>query len=193
MKEENFTPEQSFETIAAVIREAKAQFEEDGIIYVGWGILTAFAAFAQYYLLHNGFADINYYPYFLMPLGAIASGVYSARKESKGRKTHLSRIISATWVSVSITVMILGFVLAAKLGAVLMPMILIVLSIGVMVSGAAVNSNVLLFSGILMNLLGFFTFTFPIEQQPLLMGIASVACILVPGILLMRNHKKNNV
>ena len=193
MKEENFSPEQGFETIASVIREAKAQFEEDGIIYVGWGILTAFAAFAQYYLLHNGQIDINYYPYFLMPLGAIASAIYSIRKEKKGRKTHLSKIITSVWVSVSISVMILGFLLAQTLGASLMPLILILLSIGIMVSGVTIKSNILLIPGVIMNLIGFYAFTWQIQEQPLLMGIASILCVLIPGILLMRNHKKNNV
>ena len=193
MKEENFTPEQGFETIASVIREAKAQFEEDGIVYVGWGILAAFAGFAQYYLIHNGFAHINYYPYFLMPIGGIATAVYSTMKERKGRKTHLSRIIGATWAPISISVMVLGFVLGAKLGASLMPLILILLSFGLMTSGAAVKSDILLYSGVLMNLIGFYSFSLDYSQQPLLMGITSVVCILIPGVLLMRNHKKSNV
>ena len=193
MKEEKFSPEEGFETIASVIREAKAQFEEDGIIYVGWGILVAAAAFSQYYLLHNGYEEINYYPYFLMPIGAIASTVYGAKRTKQGKRSHLARIISATWVSVSISVMILGFLLAKFLGAGLMPLILILLSIGIMVSGATVKSNILLISGVIMNLLGFFGFTLEISQQPLLMGIGSILCVLIPGILLMRNHKRNNV
>ena len=193
MKEQEFSPEEGFETIASVIREAKAQFEEDGIIYVGWGLLTAIAAFSQYYLIHNGHLEINYYPYFLMPIGAIATAIYSARKEKKGKKTHLSRIIGATWAPISISVMVLGFVLGAKLGTVLIPIILLLLSIGLMVSGATIKSDILLYSGVFMNLIGFFSFSLDYTQQPLTMGIASILCVLIPGILLMRNHKQNNV
>ena len=192
MKEENFTPEQGFETITNVIREAKARFEEDGVIYVMWGILTSFAAFAQYWLLHNGYESINYYPYFLMPIGAIVSAIYSKRKE-KGKQTHLGRIISAVWVAASINIMILGFLFAQTLGPVLMPIILILLSIALMISGAIVKSNILLISGILMDLIGIYSFTWDLSEQPLLMGIACVLCVLIPGILLMRNHKKSNV
>jgi len=193
MNEQQFTPEQGFETIASVIREAKAQFEEDGLVYVCWGILTAAAAFAQYYLLHNGYESINYYPYFLMPLGAIASTIYGIRKEKKGKKTHLGKIIGATWVSVSISIMVCGFMAAPILTSSLLPVILILMSIGLMVSGATINSNILLYSGILANLIGFYAFTWPSTEQPLLMGIASIVCVLVPGLYLMKKHKKNNV
>ena len=44
-----------------------------------------------------------------------------------------------------------------------------------------------------MNLIGFYSFSLDYSQQPLLMGITSVVCILIPGVLLMRNHKKSNV
>jgi len=83
--------------------------------------------------------------------------------------------------------------MGGELGDNLIPLILILLSIGVMISGATINSNILLYSGILMNFIGFYSFVVDYSQQPLLMGIASIVCFLIPGVLLMRNHKKNNV
>jgi len=93
MKEEHFTPEQGFETITSVIREAKAQFEEDGIVYVAWGLLAAIASFTQYYLIHNGHAHISYYPYFMMPVGGVLTAIYYAMK---GKKRE--RISVASWL-----------------------------------------------------------------------------------------------
>jgi len=192
MKEEHFTPEQGFETITSVIREAKAQFEEDGIVYVAWGLLAAIASFTQYYLIHNGHAHISYYPYFMMPVGGVLTAIYYAMKGNKAR-THLSRIMAATWAPLSISIIVIAFAMGGELGDNLIPLILILLSIGVMISGATINSNILLYSGILMNFIGFYSFVVDYSQQPLLMGIASIVCFLAPGVLLMRNHKKNNV
>ena len=192
MKEEHFTPEQGFETITSVIREAKAQFEEEGIVYVAWGLLAAIASFTQYYLIYYGYAHISYYPYFMMPVGGILTAIYFAMKGKKGR-THLSRIIAATWAPLSISIIVIAFTMGAELGDNLIPLILILLSIGLMTSGATIGSNILLYSGILMNFIGFYSFVVDYSQQPLLMGIASIVCFLIPGVLLMRNHKKNNV
>jgi len=110
MNQEEFTPEQSFQTISAIINEAKSKFEEDGSIYMFWGLAVGIAAFVQYYLISIGRPEISYYPYFLMPLGSIITFIYYFRKgRSKHQRTHLSRVLMVTWIAVGLNILAIAF------------------------------------------------------------------------------------
>lgn len=190
MTEDQFTPEQSFKLISSIINEAKVKFQENGVVYVVWGLLVAFAAFTQYYLIQIGRSEISYYPYFLMPLGGLFSWFYYARRGNKGQKqSHLSKTVSASWIAIGVNVLILGFVFAMPLGKSLIPMILILIGIGITISSVILQIKLLMFSGMLMNLIGLLGFLVGYEEQPLLMGIANLLCVFLPGLILMIRYK----
>jgi hypothetical protein len=190
MEEKELTPDESFALIASIISEAKLKFEENGLIYVMWGILVSIAAFSQYYLLQNGYEEVNYYPYFLMPLGGIFSFFYYGRKKQTNKSNgHLAKVISTSWITIGLNVLILGFLFGASLGASLIPMILILIGIGITIAGIILQYRLLFLAGITMNIIGLAGFSVDYIQQPLLLGIANLLCVLLPGILLMRRHK----
>lgn len=191
MKTNQLTPEQSLELITQVIQEAKSKFEENGVIYVFWGVLIAIASFGQYYLLSNGHQSINYYPYALMPLGAIITWIYVYKKEDKHTKPNqVSRIVGYLWTAVSLNLLIVGCFMGAYLKVNLIPILLILMGIGIWVSGGAIRSKVLMASGVLINIAAFICFQIDWLYQPLLMGILAIFAILIPGIILMNAHKK---
>ena len=72
----------------------------------------------------------------------------------------------------------------------LIPIILILLSVGIFISAIAIKSRLLLFSGILINLSAFACFSIEPIYRPLLMGIVSIIAVMIPGIILMIQHKK---
>ncbi len=194
MKTEKLTPEKSFELISQVITQARNKFEENGFIYIFWGVLIAISSISQFILLKKEYYDISWYPYLLMPVGSIYSGFYFSKKQKKGKQNQISMIISALWIVLSINIMIFGFIFGAILKDSLIPIILILLSIGVMVSGTSIKSKLLLFSGIIINISAFLCFKLDWIYHPLLMGIVSIVTILIPGIILMLQHKrKENV
>jgi len=194
MKTDELSPEKSLELITQVINEARSKFEENGFIYMFWGALNAIASISQFVLLKNEYYDINWYPYLLMPIGAIYTGFYFSKKQGKSRQNQISKIISALWIVLSINIMILGFIFGATLKESLIPVILILLSVGVIVSGISIKSRLLLYSGILINISAFISFKLDWIYHPLLMGIVSIIALLIPGILLMlKYNKKGNV
>ncbi|MCF6298160.1 MAG: hypothetical protein L3J08_09305 [Flavobacteriaceae bacterium] len=190
MKIEELSPEKSFELITQVINEARSKFEENGFIYMFWGALIAIASISQFILLKNEHYDISWYPYFLMPIGSIYTSFYYSKKQTKSRENQVSKIISALWIVLSINIMILGFIFAAILKENLIPVILILLSVGVIVSGISIKSRLLIYSGIFISLSAFICFKLDWIHHPLLMGIVSIVAFLIPGILLMIKHKK---
>jgi len=194
METNKLSPEKSLELITQVITQARNKFEENGFIYMFWGALIAITSISQFVLLKNEYYNISWYPYLLMPIGAIYSTIYFLKKKGKSKQNMISKMVSALWIVLSINMMILGFLFANNLKENLIPIILILLSIGTIVSGTSIKSKLLLYSGIFIGLSAFLGFYFEWIYQPLLMGIVSIITILIPGIILMVQHKrKENV
>ncbi len=189
MEDQNLTPEKSFALINQVINEAKTRFEENGFIYAFWGLLGTVAALGQFILLKNGYYSINYYPYFVMPLGAIYTGYYFYKKGHAGQN-QISRMVSFSWAAVVLNVFILGFLLPGILKQHLIPVILILVGIGTIVSAGAIKNRLILYSGVIINIAGLACFGLEWIYQPLLLGIVFAIAILIPGIILMVEHKK---
>ncbi|OQX97432.1 MAG: hypothetical protein B6I20_12645 [Bacteroidetes bacterium 4572_117] len=189
MEPDKISPEKSFELITQVITQARNRFEENGFIYIFWGILIPITSISQFILLKNEYHDINWYPYFLIPIGGIFTGYYFSKKE-KNKHNQISKIVSFTWIVLSLNMMIMGFLFAPALKENLSPIILILLSLGIIVSGASIQSRLLLFSGIFINISAFLCFYLEWIYHPLLMGIVSIIAVLIPGIILMVQHKR---
>jgi len=195
MENDNFSPQQSFDLISQVIQDAKSKFEEDGVIYTMWGVLLAFASGTQYYLLTNGYESINYYPYFLMPIGAGISFWYYASKAKKttGGRNQIAKVISSVWTIVTINFLILGFGLAAKLGIFLIPTILLLMGVALTTSGVGINSKLLQFAGIFTNVSAIICYFLEWQYHPLVTTLVALVAVLIPGLVLMNRHKKKNV
>jgi len=190
METDKLSPEKSLELITQVITQARNKFEENGFIYMFWGALITIASISQFVLLKNEYYTISWYPYLLMPIGAIYSTIYFSKKKRKNKQNLISKIVSTLWIVLSINMMFLGFLFANHLKENLIPIILILLSVGTIVSGISIKSKLLLYSGIFIGLLAFLGFYLERIYHPLLMGIISIVAILIPGIILMVQHKK---
>lgn len=190
METDKLSPEKSLELITQVITQARNKFAENGFIYMFWGALIAITSISQFVLLKNEYYDINYYPYFLMPIGGIFTGYYFSKKK-KNKHNQISKIVSSTWIVLSLNMLILGFLFAPALKESLTPIILILLSLGIIVSGVSIKSRLLLFSGVFINISALLCFKIDWIYHPLLMGIVSIVAILIPGIILMFQHKRN--
>jgi hypothetical protein len=71
---------------------------------------------------------------------------------------------------------------------------LILLSVGIIVSGTSLKSKILVYSGMFIGISAFSGYYLEWIIQPLLMGVVSIITILIPGIILMVQHKrKENV
>ena len=189
MKNDSLSPEKSFELITQVINEAKTKFEENGFIYVLWGALIAIATLSQFILLKNEYFSINYYPYFIMPIGAIFTAYYFFNRD-KGKQNQISKIVSVAWIILSLNLMVLGFAYAVVLKQNLMPIMLILQGIGMAMSGGAIKSKLIFYAGIAVNISGFISFSLDWIHQPLLAGIISIIAIFIPGIILLVKHNK---
>ncbi|MEL6811628.1 MAG: hypothetical protein AAFP76_09860, partial [Bacteroidota bacterium] len=81
MQSKKFNAQESLELISQIIEEAKSRFEENGFIYLFWGVLIGVAAFSQYALIQNKMYLSSWYPYLLVPFGVLFSVFYYRRKK----------------------------------------------------------------------------------------------------------------
>lgn len=195
MESNNFTPEESLLIISKTIRETKKRFEENGHLIIFWGILMFIVSLSQFIFLQLELYEVNWYPNFLYPLGAIYTAFY-ARKTYKKKnipKTITGNIIGALGWILGINLMILGFLFFDKLGQAIVPVFLILLSLFVFISGIASKFKPLIIGGILLNIIGLSTFYFEWQYHTLIMSIGAVLALIIPGFLLNKDYKKENV
>ncbi|MGD1946668.1 MAG: hypothetical protein ACFB0A_10525 [Croceivirga sp.] len=192
MDTEKLSPKESIALIGQMIEEAKARFTENGFIYVFWGLLISLIALIQFILLYNEFYAINWYPYLAVPFGMVFTGLYYRKRAKKRSANQFSTLIGNIWIALAINKMILGFFFAPVLGENLSPVILILLAVGILVSGTVLKSNVLILSSVLINIAGIICFKVNWLYQPLVLSAASFIAVMLPGVYLFMQSKNQN-
>lgn len=193
MQNKDLTPKESFEVINEVISGAKARMNENGFIYLFWGWLISICALAQFVLLQTDYANINYYPYLLVIPGAIYTAVHEARKHrSEGSPNYTSNIMAAIWIVAGVNMTIVGFLFSPVLKSSPVPLILIILALATIASGAALKFKPLIWGGILCNAAGIAAIFVAYAYHPLLVILAIIAADLVPGYILRNKFRKSH-
>lgn len=189
METDKLNPIQSLEVIMEAIGDARSKLEEDGFIYIFWGLLIGIASFGQFILLRTGHYEISYFPYFLTILGGAYSFFHYRKKDASGHKNHLSRVIMSLWIMLFLNMTILGFAFAPMLGKNLLPIMLILSGIGMGLSGVIIKKPLLLYAGIFLNLAGIASIMIPWNYQPLALCIGSLVGVFLPGLLIKLRKK----
>ena len=192
MKTTNFSPDESFEIIESVIKQAKTRFEENGFAFILWGIIVPIYCFSQAYLIAIGKGAISWYPYLIMPLVSMISIIYYVKKKNF-KQNPLKLVSSRLWLFTGVNIMIIAFGFNSYLESNLTSIILLLMGIATAVAGSFIRSSLLLYCGIMLNLSAYIAFFIPWKNQALFMGIIAILTFLIPGILLRIKHKKNNV
>jgi hypothetical protein len=194
--EEKMTAEESLLLISKTIEETKQRFQENGHILLLWGIIT-FTVFASQYIfsisgLYKKFDII--WTTILFPLGAIYTFIYIRKNENRNLpKTIITRLLETMGWTLGANLMILGLGFSQQLGTAHAPIFIILLALMIIITGAAIKFKPLFIGGVLMNLVGFGTFLIDRNYHGFSMMLASVVGLIIPGILLNKARRKENV
>lgn len=194
MENKNLTPEESLQLITKTINEAKERFSENGFAFIFWGIIISLATLGHFFLIRYELYNFIGFVYLIMPVGFIVSFFYYFKKRKERKvKNIVSQILSIVSNILGINYMILGFVFWKQLGEVLIPIFLIMMAIHMFISGMAIRYKPLLISGLILNICGFTAFYFRMDYQLLIISLATLITLVIPGILLYKLNKKENV
>ena len=166
-----------------------------------WGILIFFVSLSQFVLTKLEINKIVYiehwtirnWPVFLYVFGVIITYIYVRKTFKKAPKTILGNISGALGWLLGANFMILGFLLGNKLGDHLIPVFLILYAYWCIINGVMIRFKPLVIGGILLNLLGFAAFYINWQYQPLMFTAGSIVALIIPGILLNKNKRQQNV
>ncbi len=187
--EKELSSKDSLALITDMISKAKREAAGDGSFQILlWGWVISMCNFGQYALQKTDFA----YPYAVWLLvipAVIASIIYGVQKGRKARiKTHLDLVLNQLWLAVFVGIMIvLTFMNILEFNH--SPIILILASLGMFVTGVLIRVNMVKIGGFVLALGAIVAFTLPVIDQYLVSGIAMVLGYLVPGYYLKKNYR----
>jgi hypothetical protein len=194
MENKDFTPEESLALIAKVISEAKSRLRDNGFSFIFLGICSFASSFGQFILLKLGYYQINYYPYFIMPIAAgITFFYYKKKKHDTGSGNIIGLLLTVLGLILAFNTMVAGFFFWEKFGVALVPFILILFSIWSVLTGILTKNKIFVISGIVINVIAYITFFISWNYHPLVMSVVSLIGIVVPGILLYYSRKESHV
>lgn len=196
MDKKSLTPEESLLLISRTIEETKQRFQENGHIFILWGVLTFTVFFSQYIFcllgLHKKFDII--WTTVLFPLGAIYTFIYIRKTVNKNLpKTIIGTILKNIGWIIGMNLMIMGFFFSDILGDAIGPVFIILLALMIIVSGLSIKFKPLTIAGALVNLIGLGSFLIDRDYHGFSMMLGAIIGFIIPGILLNRANRKENV
>jgi hypothetical protein len=194
MNQKEMTPSESLALIAQTIQEAQARFKENGFAFVFLGLCIAVASFTQFILIKLKFYDLLMSPFFIMPLAAALTFWYYKKKVGRAMpRNAIGMGLSTLGIVLGINLMIAGFFFYHKFGAAMFPLVFILLSLWLIISGVQLKYFMFLVAEIFMNAVAYLSFYIQQEFLPLLFAVTSLAGIVLPGIMLMYSNQKSHV
>lgn len=189
------SPEESLLLITKTIEETKKRFKENGHIFIFWGILTFIVTICQYILIRQELYSKAWFPCLLYPLGAIYTYLYYRKKYKLNKlpKTIIGKVLGTMGWLLGVNLMILGFFYAGQLRESLVPVFLIFLAFWIIITGTSIKFKPLFICGIVVNIIAFATFYIDWQYHTLILSIASVIGLIIPGILLNKDKRHDHV
>lgn len=193
--DEKITPEESLLLIAKTIEETKERFKENGHILVFWGTLILIVIGSQFILSLLELYKFTMYPVYLYPLVGGVYMIYIWIKEKKKNmpKTIIGNILGNIGWIIGMNLLIMGFFFSGQLGKAMAPVFLILMALMIIVSGLTIKFKPLTIGGALVNLIGLSTFFFERDYHGFSMMLGAVVGLIIPGILLNKARRKENV
>ena len=121
--------------------------------------VVAVASLGQFVLLKLEYYQINYYPYFIMPIaGAVTYFYYKRKRSTVKSKNIIGTLFSIISAIMGFNFMIAGFFFWGKFGIALVPFMLILFSIWSALTGVLIKNRIFLISGIIINIIAYCSF-----------------------------------
>lgn len=195
MDKANLSPEESLSLIAKTIEETKEKFKENGHKFVFWGVLTFIVSLCQFLIIQLDLNIQTGVPALLYLLGGAFVYIYEGKASRKNNmpKTIIGSILFWMATVMGCNLVVLGPFFAPQLGIALVPVFLIFLAFLVILCGVAIKYKPLIIGGIVLNVIAFIPFLIDWQYHFLIMTAGSVIALIIPGILLHIEHKKEHV
>lgn len=193
MEEKDISPQESLALINDMIGRARKRFTDNSVFFLMWGWIVMFASLAHYVILEHTSFDKPYIGWWLTVPGFIASMIIGARRSKKAVvRGYTSDVYAWLWFMLGMSIFVMVFH-GEKLGWYIVPLTMLMASVGTVVSGAMMKFRPLQIGGALF--FGFSIFAFQVNEplQMLLMAVSVLIGYLIPGYIMRRKAHQNEL
>ena len=182
------SPEQSLSIINQVLEKSKYRLFQNKFAFLFWGYFILTLALAHFTLLELDY-KYHFAPWFLSPLGWIVMFFYYGRKRDTKPVVHfMGDLMARIWAVVGINILIVGFFGWSSLGQNVIGLIILLMSIGGLISGLILKFRPLIICSVLVNIVALLSiFLIPFEYHLLIMAASIILSCIIPGHLFPSN------
>ena len=182
---QELSPEESLQIIDKVMSETRYKLGDNRFAFLFWGYFT-FVLSLLHFTLWNLGAEYHWIGWTTTPLGWVVMYLYYRNREEKQQVKHgVGDIFAWLWGILGLNLLIIGFLGHHVIGESFIAIIILILSLGTLASGAILKFRPLIIGSILTNFLAWSALLFiPFEFHLLLTAVAAILCDIIPGHLL---------
>lgn len=192
--EKEFSPQESLLLIQSMIDKTKVTVADDSFYFLLWGWLTFICCIAAYVLKVYLQYPNHYFVWFLMPVGAIISGIYGIKQSKKEKvKTFVGEAVWYLWIGLAIAFILLAFINSFTFGwQTAFTYYILLYAIGTFVTGKLLRFKPLVIGGLINFILAAVSVKFGYDLQLLIGALAILISYIIPGYLLKVRYQKQN-
>jgi len=182
--------------IKEIIAESRRDIIENGIGYIFLGTIFFIGFMSTYIGMLYGFYFKFGWNWFLLIAFAwiVSFSGLLKKKDVTVRRTFSREILRATWISIGISLTIIGFI-GSIYGAIpaysILPIIAIFLGMAYMVSGIIYGYRWVSYLSYIWWVFSIFMFIYPGRHQLLLISVMIILLQIIPGIILYKKSIKD--
>ncbi len=198
MDKTNLSPEESLSLITKTIEEVnrktieetKKGFREGSVVYLFWGFLMFFVTLCQFFIIRLELNIATGIPALLYPFGGLYTYIYFKRKTKNidfPKNNLIGNLLFALGTLLGVNIFIMGLFFGPQLGVAFIPIIIILFAFWIIMTGVSIQFKPMFIGGIAVNLLAFIPFLIDWQYHFLIMTLASIVGLIIPGIILKKD------
>lgn len=191
MEERQLNEKESLELIAGMIQNTQQKLEKgNGIPFLVWGYTTIVVSLLVWYFLSRTGDYRMHYLWFLIPLVAGPVMFFLIRKDEKGVKTYIDRVVGYVWTVMGLTGFMISMVAIFFWNLPILFIIILLMGSGTAITGLVIRFTPIAvagFLGLALSLLCLFT---PGVNQILVFAAVFLVMMVIPGHILNAKGRK---
>ncbi|HHU95991.1 MAG: hypothetical protein QM237_06775 [Bacteroidota bacterium] len=185
MEEKQLNEKESLELITQMIRNTQQRIEKgNGIPFLIWGYTTVLVSLLVWYLLSTtGNPNWNYL-WFLIPVIGFPAMMWAIRKQEKGVKTYIDKVIGYVWIVVGIAGLVVSASAIFLWSLPILFIVILMMGSGTAITGLIIKFRPIIFSGFAGILLSFLCLIVKGYESILLFALIFLVMMVIPGHIL---------
>lgn len=192
MEEKKLSEKESLELIAQMIRNTQQKLERgNGIPFLIWGYATVAVSILVWYLFSSTGNPHWNFLWFLIPVIGFPTMMWNVRKQEKGIKTYIDKVISYVWIAFGVAGIVVSTSAMFLSSVPILFIVVLLMSVGTAITGLVIQFKPIIFSGFAGMLLSYLCLLVKEYEVILVFALIFLVMMVIPGhILNWKGRKK---